>query len=867
MANVTRRRAIYQVQNVLQAYKNKIEYASTYFNNLTNEGQEIVIDYNKKESETKRLLTNAIKESSFFYGMDNTDLIQYAKICKKLNSMFNLNVNDVENITKIVNDDFYITSDAQRITSFTEVELGRDVTYNIGNTISFDANNKLNQFIYDVEWEVEDLNGNLDEATAKREKRLFKLVNFAKNTATDCPIISLFSKTNPLEIKLKATQLGEYKIRAKIYNDYEITKDLIDVIEFHQLVSDIDEKIASLSTIEKLKKALSMVQWKQEIDIELLVEYLLDAIPMICFMSVLIATFGEIAAAILSLMQLSDGGKDLFEGFVKTAEGFLIVKNAGSNNALKHGGEVIHEGLFIFGLGAIEVFLSKCSMEGVQNARRQLLRGGGTKALRTSGSAGLPSIVSKGANLPATSATSVVKEISKIQLSKALSESAKKTSDFIADVYVQKKSEKVLLEEMITNVSTIETFVSEITDNKIIQEVVKNNPSTFETCKQLQSQNQIELLKQLKTVTDAELALNYVKDYPRATALMIESANVTNPGKVPETLKAIKEAEESAVSKYKTIASIWNKLQTINYNEYDKATAIINELLDARNEIEQNELCAISKLIAEGNSNVSTEVFIRAQANNDRTTLYRDSFFVYVSNPMLLAGRRNGKEEEIKKTLGKFRNLVGIQGENVPDEIFVDFIVCNNSNIASSYAQKIDTKKISDTLTDYFKDYVEKINNGEKQKDDIKEMENKFLSCNTKIFEQKGSCYVFNETEMKRFSDKYVESLNYRRPYGTKEKVIEFLIDSKQIQGSELIAYLSAYELIDWGAAANQMFSAATFTITPDGKIGAVEYGIDQSKMGGTFDIIKINEENKDVKIFRTKINTKTGKAECIKVE
>lgn len=862
MAGVTRRRAVYQVQNVLQAYKDKIEYASTYIDKLTKEGQDLVFDYVKENSETKKLLTNAINNPVFFYGMDNADLIEYTKVCQKLNSLFNLDVKDVENISKITDEDFFITSDAQRITSFTEVELGRDVTYNVGDKISFDANNKVNQSLYDVEWEVEDLNGNLDEATAKKEKRIFDLVNFAQNAATDWPIISLFSKTNPFEIKLKATQVGEYKIRAKIYNDYGFTKDLIDVIEFNQLVTDIDEKIASLSIKEKLKLALSMVQWKQEIDIETLLDYLIDAIPMICFMSYLIAAFGEMAAAILALMQLADGGKNLFEGFTKTAEGFLIVKNAGSNNALKHGGELIHEGLLIFGLGAIEVFLSKCSMEGVQTARMQLMKGG-TKAIATTGTKGLPATVPAGTNLPASSATSAVKELSELQISKTLVDSAKKTSELLADVPVQ-KSEKVLLEEMVETVSTTEIDISEITDNTVVQEVVKNNPIAFETCKQLQAQNQAELLKQLKTVTEADFSLNYVKDYPRATALMIESANVTNPENFQVELQAINKAVPSAITKYQKVASIWNKLQAINYNEYSNATAIINELLEARNGFTQHELWALSKLIAESDSRVSTDVFIRVQGNNSYATLYKDAFFVYVSNPMLLAGRRNGTE--ISDSLGKFRNLVGIQDANIPDEIFVDFVVCNNSDVASSYAQKIDTKKISDSMTDFFKSYCGNGKNASKT-DEIEGIIEVLSQIGINVIEENGSDYVFNESEMKRFSDKYVESLNYRRPYGDKDVVVKSLVTAKQIQASEYEAYINAYTLIEWGAAANPMFSAATFTITPDGTIGSVEYGIDESKMGGTFDIVKINKDNREVKIFRTKIDTKTGKAECIELK
>ena len=122
----------------------------------------------------------------------------------------------------------------------------------------------MNKGLYDVEWEVEDVGGNFDEATAKRERRIFKVVNTMKNAATDWPIISLIPDANPFEIQLKAAKLGEYKIRAKIYNDIGLTKTLYDVIEFDQFVNDVDEKIASLPTFEKLEKALEMLKWKEK---------------------------------------------------------------------------------------------------------------------------------------------------------------------------------------------------------------------------------------------------------------------------------------------------------------------------------------------------------------------------------------------------------------------------------------------------------------------------------------------------------------------------------------------------------------------------------------------------------------------------
>lgn len=439
MAGATRRRTIYQIQQILRAYKTKLEKASTYRDFLSAEGKSLTDDYIEENSETKSLIEKAVSEPSFFLNMENDNLIRYSDVCIKLNKLLKLKVHDVERIKKIVNDNFFITSDAQRITSFAEVELGRIVTYNVGEEERIDANNILNKGLYDVEWEVEDVGGNFDEATAKKEKRIFKLVNTMKNAATDWPIIPLIFDANPFEIQLKAAKLGEYKIRAKIYNDTGLTKTLYDVIEFDQFVNDVDEKIASLSTFEKLKKALEMIKWKQEIDIGALAKSLWNSIPMILFMATLIISCGEIASAILILMSLADGCRNINDGFTNVAQGFETVKNAGSENALRHGGELIHEGLIIFGLGTIEVFLSKCTMKNVHTARIQLLKGE-TKAIAQSGTKALPSAATR----EITSSTTALPALTEMQISEAMTESAKKTSLVLADVPVTGEEKNIL---------------------------------------------------------------------------------------------------------------------------------------------------------------------------------------------------------------------------------------------------------------------------------------------------------------------------------------------------------------------------------------------------------------------------------------
>lgn len=124
----------------------------------------------------------------------------------------------------------------------------------------------MNQRLYDVEWEVEDMGGNFDEATTKRKRRILKVMSTMKNAATDWPIISLLSDENPFEMQLKLTSLGEYKIRAKIYKDFGFKKYLYDVVEFDQLVTNGDDAIMSMKFQQKILKALELTNWKVDLD-------------------------------------------------------------------------------------------------------------------------------------------------------------------------------------------------------------------------------------------------------------------------------------------------------------------------------------------------------------------------------------------------------------------------------------------------------------------------------------------------------------------------------------------------------------------------------------------------------------------------
>ena len=133
------------------------------------------------------------------------------------------------------------------------------------------------------------------------------------------------------------------------------------------------------------------------------------------------------------------------DSFTKVAQSFETVKNAGSENALRHGGELIHEGLIIFGLGTIEVFLSKCTMKNVHSARIRFLKGE-IKAIAQSGTKALPSAATK----EIASSIATLPALTEMQISETMAESAKKTSLVLADVPITGE-EKNILENITKN--------------------------------------------------------------------------------------------------------------------------------------------------------------------------------------------------------------------------------------------------------------------------------------------------------------------------------------------------------------------------------------------------------------------------------
>lgn len=450
MTEATRRRTIYQIRQILKVYKSKLEEASTYRDCLSAEGKELTDDYMSKDSETRRLIEKAVNEPGFFLDLEDDALIRYSDVCIKLNRLLRLKVSGVEKIKKIVDTNFFITSDAQRITSLAEVELGRTVTYNVGESARIDANDILNQWLYDVEWEIEDMGGNFDEATTKRKRRILKVMSTMKNAATDWPIISLLSDENPFEMQLKLTSLGEYKIRAKIYKDFGFKKYLYDVVEFDQLVTNGDDAIMSMKFQQKILKALELTNWKVDLDFAALSRALFLATGVIIVIAAIAVFAPEVAAAIMAVMTIGmgiDAAINIIKGILQLAKALQLIEKARSERALQIGGEKLKEGILNIGVGIIQLLLKKLTMKNLAEARVQILKNVTPKPAALpqpslpAASDTLSATAKQASQLPALSTSSE-------ELSVILNKSAVNAMENIAEMSIF-QSEKVALQEMV----------------------------------------------------------------------------------------------------------------------------------------------------------------------------------------------------------------------------------------------------------------------------------------------------------------------------------------------------------------------------------------------------------------------------------
>ena len=107
------------------------------------------------------------------------------------------------------------------------------------------------------------------------------------------------------------------------------------------------------------------------------------------------------------------------------------------------------------------------------------------------------------------------------------------------------------------------------------------------------------------------------------------------------------------------------------------------------------------------------------------------------------------------------------------------------------------------------------------------------------------------------FKHKYIDSMDIKKPgVGGLDTMI---VNGSKLSKSERLTNEDAYDLINQATGANIFFSDCNITVMPSGSIGAPEYGVFQSALGGNFDISRINKDDNGVQIFSVKIDTDTG--------
>ena len=728
--------AINNAHTILKNYRKKINDANQYKEYLPLVGQQIIERYKNNYDNYKTLLDEAADSKSFFIGMEDETLISYVNTCDRLNNIFDLNVADSRKINGFVDENFVVRSAEEVITGIRTVEIGRKVEYKLGTEEILDAEKTVDGILdrFYIEWEVEDVDNNFSTEHNKAEAVTENIIDFFDNK---------FS--NPYDRTFEAVKEGRYIIKAKVHDKFDCN-EIVDIIDFEQIVEHGDDSIISMEFKEKILEALKLTDWSIKIDFVAFSQALVQATVALCFLGGLSTVAPEVTLLIIALIAAGTKLKATFDtirGIVVIVEALALIEKARSKRALQVGGQKIKEGLLYLGEGALEFIIAKCTMRNVANARIQVLRNVTPQpqalpqtALPAPNVAGaLPVKATTG--LPAINATAE-------EVTLLMNKSAIQAMENVAEMAVV-QSEKVELQEMVSGVPLNDSA----SENSLVKKVVKENEAAYQTYEQLKVQNQVNLLQSITDEADMTEALTFVKNKPRATALMIESASVTKPENPMEILKAIKGVEPEALDKYKKMATVWNKLQSVTYNDYTQATKIIQSLVSNMQALNDNERLAISKLIAEGNPAVSTDVFIRVQANNKYPTLYGATPFVYVSNPMLLAGQ--------KSNMSGFRQAVGIDDAG-SKETYVDFIVCKDSAASKAIASSIYTDKIEMGVREYLKNYADKLNTPvtsaweENYRENL--LENIEVS-KTNVILKKESKYIFNESEMKMFSKKY----------------------------------------------------------------------------------------------------------------
>ena len=153
--------------------------------------------------------------------------------------------------------------------------------------------------------------------------------------------------------------------------------NIIDTIEFEQIVETGDETIIAMDLQQKILRALQLTDWKVELDFAALSEALFTATGVIIAIAAIAVIAPEVAGAIVAIMTIGQGidaAINMIKGIMQLSEALNLIDKARSNRALQVGGEKLKEGILNIGGGIIEALLAKCTMKNLANARTQVLK-------------------------------------------------------------------------------------------------------------------------------------------------------------------------------------------------------------------------------------------------------------------------------------------------------------------------------------------------------------------------------------------------------------------------------------------------------------------------------------------------------------
>ena len=443
MAAITRRMAINNAHTILKNYRKKINDANQYKEYLPLVGQQIIERYKNNSDNYKTLLDEAADSKSFFIGMGDETLISYVNTCDRLNNIFDLNVSESKKINGFIDEQFVVRSAEEVITGIRTVEIGRKVEYKLGTADKLQEDMKFFDRYY-IEWEVEDIDNNFSKEHNVVEAATENIIDFFDN-----------SFSNRYDRTFYAVKEGRYIIKAKIH-DLKIG-NVIDTIEFEQIVETGDKTIMSMDLQQKILRALQLTNWKVDLDFAALSQALFVATGVIVAIAAIATVAPELAAAIVAVMTIGmgiDAAINIIKGIVQLSEALQLIDKARSERALQVGGEKIKEGILNIGVGIIEVLLKKLTMKNLANARVQVLKNVTPKTAALpqtalSGSADTLGVAAKStATVPAVTASTN-------EVTVVLNKSAVQAMENVAEMSIL-QSEKAALQEMVADNLQIE---------------------------------------------------------------------------------------------------------------------------------------------------------------------------------------------------------------------------------------------------------------------------------------------------------------------------------------------------------------------------------------------------------------------------